>query len=68
MWQYGVLFGFQPTVVLGLHIQIHPHAVLGCTDHVRTDHPDLYIRVSVFAFTLHVTTQLGCLPNLGGFP
>ena len=31
---------FQPIVVLGLHIQIHAHAVLGCTDHVRTDHPE----------------------------
>ena len=40
MWQYSVLFGFQPIVVLGLHIQIHAHAVLGCMDHVRTDHPE----------------------------
>ena len=40
MWQYGVLFGFQATVVLGLHIQIHARALLGCMDHVRTDHPE----------------------------
>ena len=39
-WQYGVLFGFQPIVVLSLHIQIHARAVLGCMDHVRTDHPE----------------------------
>ena len=39
-WQYGVLFGFQPILVLGLHIQIHARAVLGCTDHVPTDHPE----------------------------
>ena len=52
MWQYGVLFSFQPIVVLGLHIKIHACAVLGCMDHVCTDHSDMYIRVSVFASTL----------------
>ena len=36
----STVFGFQPIVVLGLHIQIHARAVLGCTDHVRTDDPE----------------------------
>ena len=52
-WQYNVLFGFQPIIVLSLHIQIHAHAVLGCTYH-----PEQYIRVSVFAFTFQSSFHL----------
>ena len=65
MWQYSVLFGFQPIGVLVLHLQIHAHAVLGCMGYVCTDHPEVVYKGLCFcSYTSEFLLPLKCKPSL----